>query len=108
MAKTSEISTNLRGKVVQFYKEGISIQTSIAKRLDMPRRTVFSIVKKFRETGEVKNVPEDNAQNRQTCKTVSNEKQKKHQLKVKKATVTGQCAQTVHNRLNDNYLRRNP
>ncbi len=53
MAKTSEISTDLRGK---FYKEGISIR-NIAKRLDMPRGTVFSIVKKFRETVEVKNVP---------------------------------------------------
>lgn len=56
MAKTKEISQQVREKIVLCYQEGQGYK-KIAERLRVSRDTVKSIVKKFKEHGTVKNLP---------------------------------------------------
>ncbi|KAL1256338.1 hypothetical protein QQF64_011883 [Cirrhinus molitorella] len=77
----------------------------------MPRGTVFSIVKKFTETGEVTNLPGRGRKKKTTPRTDRLIRQlamknrnipaEKIAAEVKKATDTELCAQTIRNRLND-------
>ncbi len=73
----------------------------------MPRGTVFSIVKKFRETGEVKNVPGHGRKKKITPRTdrLIRQLAMKNRKKIcykSKRPLHLQCAQTIRNRLNDN------
>ena len=56
MVKTKEPSVDVRQEIVNFHKLGEGYGT-ISKRLDIPRSTVQSIVKKFKESGTADSLP---------------------------------------------------
>lgn len=56
MVKTKELSVDLREKIIEYRKAGNSYG-NISARLDIPRATVQSIIKKFAEFGTVKTLP---------------------------------------------------
>lgn len=56
MVKTKELSADLKRRIIRFHNGG-KTYGDISKRLDIPRSTVFSIVKKFKQHGTVEALP---------------------------------------------------
>ena len=57
MGKTKEFSIDLRQRVINFNKSENSYST-ISKWLAIPRSTVQSVIKKFKQFGITENLPE--------------------------------------------------
>lgn len=110
MAKTSEISNDLRQKIIQFHKEGLSTR-KIGERLKMGHTTVQYIIRKYKKTHSVLNAARhgrprktNTRTDRYICQLVMKKRTssaRKIAAEVENATGTKVCAQTIRNRLNE-------
>lgn len=69
MVKTKELSIDLRKKIIDLHKSRNSYG-DIARRLVIPRSTVQSVVKKFRQYGTTENLPGRGAKPKMSQKTL--------------------------------------
>ena len=56
--KTKELSEQVRDKVVEKYRSGLGCR-KISKTLNIPRSTIKSIIKKWKEYGTTPNLPRE-------------------------------------------------
>jgi transposase len=56
--KTKELSKQVRDKVVEMYRSGLDYK-KISETLNIPRNTIKSIIKKWKEYGTTTNLPRE-------------------------------------------------
>ena len=56
MAKRREIPLEVRNQIVKLHGDGLSLKR-ISDKVSVPKPTVYSIVRKWKNTGKIKNLP---------------------------------------------------
>ena len=113
MPKCKEKPVALQQKVIKFGVDGMTIR-SIAKRLDMSRSTIHTILQKHRKMGSVENLEGRGCKRKTSNRTdrlirklaMKNRKVSASTIvtEVKNATSSEISTQTVRNRLNETGL----